>query len=88
MSNHDLTGMNHHIDWTSIIGVVSSWTITVFGLLTLNEYAIFLGMGVAATAIGVNINKMVNQRLERKILNRRIEEKQDESDDEDDEPET
>ncbi len=82
MTNHS-QHMNFEFDHGSILGVILSWIITAFGLLTLNEYAVLVGMGVGATAIGVNIMKIMNQRKEAKLLDEKIREME-----EDDEPET
>lgn len=76
--------MNIEFDSGSIFGFVATWVITFFGLLTLNEYAVLVGILVGVSAFGVNVMKMVNQRKESKLLDEKIRA----MDDDDDEPET
>ncbi len=79
MSNHHTIGMNHHFDPHGILGTIFTFLITFFGMITVNEYAVFVGMAVGITTIGLNVMKMVNEYKR----GRQIDEELDDDDDQD-----
>jgi hypothetical protein len=76
MSNHSHE-MHQHIDPNGIIGTICTFLIYIIGFITINEYAVIIGIGVGITTIGLNIMKWINEYKRGRLIEHPDEEEDD-----------
>jgi hypothetical protein len=74
--------MDNYIDPASLTGTMITIWITYFGFVTINEYAVIIGIGCGIATLVLTILKAHNELKRGKILSKEIKEQDENEDDE------